>query len=160
MVTHFYSQKKDTEEMIKLVHCLIEEYPDCRRLYFSWDSASWHSSQQFLAEVRRLNNRKYRNTHQSPMIKLAPLPARAQFLNVIESVFSGMSQAIIHNSNYPSVDAAKKAIDKYFQKRNAHFQRYPKRAGNKIWGSELVTSKFSPANNCKHPRFMSLASIR
>jgi len=71
-----------------------------------------------------------------------------------------MSQAIIHNSNYASVDDAKAAIDKYFLKRNAHFQRYPRRAGNKIWGDELVASKFSPANNCKLPKFMSLASIR
>jgi hypothetical protein len=33
--------------------------------------------------------------------------AGAQFLNVIESVFSGMARAIIHNSNYGSIDAAK-----------------------------------------------------
>jgi transposase len=159
-VTHFYSKKKDTEEMIKLLELLIDKYWDCRRLYFSWDSASWHSSKKFLAEVKRVNSRKYRTLYQSPMIKLAPLPARAQFLNVIESVFSGMSQAIIHNSNYPSVDAAKSAIDKYFCKRNEHFRMYPKRAGNKIWGDELVLSKFSPSHNCKHPRFMRLASIR
>jgi hypothetical protein len=75
-----------------------------------------------------------RNLHQYPTVKLAPLPARAQFLNVIESVFAGMSQAIIHNSNYASVDDAKAAIDKYFLKRNLHFQRYPRRAGDKIWG--------------------------
>ena len=71
-----------------------------------------------------------------------------------------VSQAIIHNSNYPSVDAAKSAIDKYFCKRNEHFRIYPKRAGNKIWGDELVLSQFSPSHNCKHPRFMRLASIR
>jgi hypothetical protein len=38
-----------------------------------------------------------------PNMKTAPLPACAQFLNVIESVFSGMSRAIIHNSDYPSL---------------------------------------------------------
>jgi hypothetical protein len=27
-------------------------------------------------------------------------------------------------------------------------------------GATLVASKFSAANNCKHPKFMSLASIR
>jgi len=159
-VTHFYSGKKDTQEMITLLHVLLDRYGDCRRLYLSWDSASWHSSKKFLGEVRRINSRSYRNTYQTPMVKLAPLPARAQFLNVIESMFSGMSQAIIHNSNYASVDAAKLAIDKYFAKRNLHFQRYPKRAGNKIWGDELVASKFSPSNNCEHPRFMRLAAIR
>jgi transposase len=159
-ITHFYSDKKDTEEMIKLLHVLVDQYAGCRRLYFSWDSASWHSSRKFRAEVRRLNHSDYRNSHQTPTVKLAPLPARAQFLNVIESVFAGMSQAIIHNSNYASVEDAKAAIDKYFLKRNLHFQRHPRRAGNKIWGDELVASKFSPANNCKHPKFMSLASIR
>jgi len=43
-------------------------------------------------------------------LELAPLPASAQFLNVIESVFSGMARAIIHNSDYPSVAAAQEAI--------------------------------------------------
>lgn len=133
-ITHFYSDKKDTEEMIKLLHILIDQYADCRRLYFSWDSASWHSSKKFRAEVRRVSHRDYRNLHQTPTVKLAPLPSRAQFLNVIESVFAGMSQAIIHNSNYASVEDAKTAIDKYFLKRNLHFQKYPKRAGDKIWG--------------------------
>ncbi len=33
--------------------------------------------------------------------------AGAQFLNVIESVFSGMARAIIHNSDYPSLDAGR-----------------------------------------------------
>jgi hypothetical protein len=48
-------------------------------------------------------------------VKTAPLPAGAQFLNVIESVFSGMAKGIIHNSDYPSAEAAKNAIDRYFQ---------------------------------------------
>ena len=33
-------------------------------------------------------------------VKLAPLPTCSQFLNVIESIFSGMARAIMHNSNY------------------------------------------------------------
>ena len=94
----------------------------------------------------------------TPVVKLAPLPARAQFLNVIESVFSGMSRSIIQNSDYESVAAAKAAIDRYFRERNEHFLRNPKRAGNKIWGKELVKSKFSESNNCRDPRFVRLAS--
>lgn len=39
------------------------------------------------------------------------------FLNVIESVFSGMAKAIIHNSDYKSV-SDKAAIDRYFSDRN------------------------------------------
>ena len=65
------------------------------------------------------------NKHAEPdgclVMKTAPLPAGAQFLNVIESVFSGMARAIIHNTDYPSVEAAKEAIDVYFSERNAHF---------------------------------------
>jgi transposase len=158
-VTHFFSKKKDTEEMITLLRTLIEKYSGCRRVYFSWDAASWHSSKRFLAEVRRVNKIEYREKNRTPMVKLAPLPCRAQFLNVIESVFNGMSVSIIHNSDYESVDAAKAAIDRYFLERNRHFKENPKRAGNKIWGDELVPSKFSESNNCKNPKLMSLAAV-
>lgn len=159
-ITHFFSERKDTEEMIALLTALLKQYSGCRRIYFSWDAASWHSSKRFLAEVKRVNKIEYRNLHHSPMVHLAPLPSGAQFLNVIESVFSGMSTAIIHNSDYESVAAAKAAIDRYFQERNSHFRQNPKRAGNKIWGDELVPSKFTESNNCKNPRLMSLASVR
>lgn len=155
-ITHFYSERKGTEEMIKLVHVLLGKYWDCRRLYLSWDAASWHSSRQFLAEVKRVNSKKYRNEHQSPMVKLMPLPARAQFLNVIESVFSGLAHSVIHNSNYQSVDEAKKAIDRYIAERNVHFQANPRLAGNKIWGREQVPSRFSVSHNCKHPKYLQL----
>jgi hypothetical protein len=86
-------------------------------------------------------------------VELAPLPARAQFLNVIESVFSGLAVSVIHNSDYASVDDAKIAIDRYFAERNLHFQQNPKRAGDKIWGKERVASTFQEGQNCKNPRF-------
>jgi len=159
-ITHFYSERKDTDEMIKLLHVLSEQYGDCGRLYLSWDAASWHSSRRFLAEVKRVNSQKYRNEHQTPRIKLRPLPARAQFLNVIESVFSGMSRAIIDNSNYQSVDEAKAAIDRYFEERNGYFRVNPRKAGNKIWGQEQTPSYFSVSNNCKDPRFTRLTALR
>ena len=88
-----------------------------------------------------------------PIVKLVPLPTSAQFLNVIESVFSGMAKAILHNSDYGSVDECKAAIDRYFEERNAAYQRNPRRAGNKIWGKELVAPWFSPSNNCKDPNW-------
>lgn len=78
--------------------------------------------------------------------------ARAQFLNVIESVFSGMARAVVHNSNYKTADEAKAAINRYFLERNQHFQTNPRRAGNRIWGKERVAVTFSPSNNCKDPR--------
>src|SRR5262249_47559393 len=89
----------------------------------------------------------------SPRIELVPLPPSAQFLNVIESVFSGMARAIIHNSDYPSVKAASEAIDRYFDERNRHFEENPRRAGKKIWGKERTEAAFDPTNNCKDPAY-------
>jgi hypothetical protein len=66
-----------------------------------------------------------------PIVDTAPLPARAQFLNVIESIFSGMARAIIHNSTYRSVEEAKGAINRYFDERNRHFREHPRRAGKR-----------------------------
>ena len=88
-----------------------------------------------------------------PHVETAPLPAGAQFLNVIESVFSGMARAIIHNSDYTSLDKAKAAIDRYFAERNHHFRQHPRRAGKKLWGSEREPAVFSEANNCKNPTY-------
>ena len=84
-------------------------------------------------------------------MKSGPLPAGAQFLNVIESVCK--AKGIIHHSDCPSAEAAKDAIDRYFKERNDHFLRCPKRAGRKIWGQERVPSEFSEANNCKDPQY-------
>lgn len=68
-------------------------------------------------------------------------------------LFSGMARAIIHNSNYPSADAARAAIDRYFVDRNQQFRDNPKRAGKRIWGNELVPPVFSESNNCKDPNW-------
>jgi transposase-like protein len=148
-VTHFYSEKKNSHEMIKLLDILTTKYSGCERIYFSWDAASWHASKLFLARVEAVNEVNYRRRRVTPEVKLAPLPARAQFLNVIESVFSGLATAIIHNSDYESVEEAKQAIDRYFVERNEHFRQHPRRAGNKIWGKELVASEFREGQNCK-----------
>jgi len=91
--------------------------------------------------------------HGTPEVELAPLPASAQFLNVIESVFSGMVRAIIHNSDYQSTEQCKQAIDRYFEERNEQFQKNPQKAGKKIWGKERVVSRFSDSQNCKDPRW-------
>jgi hypothetical protein len=150
-VTHFYSAKKNTAEMIRMMDVLIKRYGDRRKLYLSWDAASWHISKQLFARINAHNSAV--PSEGGPLIETAPLPAGAHFLNVIESVFSGMARAIIHNSDYRSMDIAKAAIDRYFEDRNAHFQKHPKRAGKKIWGGERELSAFSDANNCKDPRY-------
>jgi hypothetical protein len=139
--------------MIKLLKLLIAKYPNDECLYFSWDAASWHASKTFIAVVESLNSLRNSSQNSGPKIQLVPLPSSAQFLNVIESVFSGMAKAIIHNSNYPSIEICQKAIDQYFKDRNQYFIENPKKAGNKIWGKEIVLSQFAESNNCKDPKY-------
>jgi len=152
-VTHFYSKKKNTREMIKLLRRLIKIYRGDSRLFISWDSASWHASKDLYKAIEEINSDDFRNCHKTPNVDLIPLPAGAQFLNVIESVFSGMSRAILHNSDYESVDECKRAIDRYFVERNRAFFEHPRRAGKKIWGEERVEAVFREENNCKDPRW-------
>jgi len=152
-VTHFYSTGKNTDEMIKLLDLLLAQYRGCSKLYLSWDAAGWHASKRFLVRVKEVNARKHRRAHGTPRVSLAPLPARAQFLNVIESVFNGLANSVIHNSNYASVDEAKTAIDRYFAERNAFFRENPRRAGGKIWGQERVPNAFREGQNCKNPKY-------
>jgi hypothetical protein len=150
-VTHFYSAKKNTDEMIRMTEALIKQYPGRRNLYLSWDAASWHISKRLFSRIEAHNATATKEG--GPLIDTVPLPASAQFLNVIEAIFSGMARAIIHNSNYKSIDEAKAAIDRYFEDRNSHFQRNPKKAGKKIWGQEREAAEFSDSNNCKNPRY-------
>jgi DNA-binding CsgD family transcriptional regulator len=151
-VTHFYSPKKNTAEMIRMMERLVQKYQDRRKLYLSWDAASWHISKGLYKRVEE-HNATILEGGCGPRVETAPLPAGAQFLNVIESVFSGMARSIIHNSDYKTLDDAKAAIDRYFADRNAHFTLHPKRAGKKIWGKEREVPEFSLANNCKDPRY-------
>ena len=131
-ITHFYSTGKNSDEIIRMLRILITKYSGCRRIFLSWDHASWNSSKSLLSEIAEVNSYSFRKKAKTPIVELAPLPARSQFLNVIESVFSGMAKAIIQNSDYESVDDAKVAIDRYFKERNGHFRKHPKRAGRKI----------------------------
>ena len=122
-VTHFYSTKKNTAEMIRMMEVLVERYHDRRKLYLSWDAASWHISKRLYERIEEHNAAVLGGG--GPMVETAPLPSGAQFLNVIESVFSGMARAIIHNSDYKTLDEAKTAIDRYFDERNEHFTTAP-----------------------------------
>jgi len=135
--------------MIRLMEVLIALYSNRTRLFLSWDAASWHISKELFERIEAHNAAV---GNRAPIVETAPLPARAQFLNVIESIFSGMARAVIHNSDYQSVEAAKAAIDLYFAERNRHFQQHPRRAGGKIWRKERVPAEFSESNNCKDPR--------
>lgn len=150
-VTHFYSTAKNTNEMIRMIVTLVEEYKGATKLYISWDAASWHMSKALVSFIAEHNEVAADNSR--PTVELVPLPASAQFLNVIESVFSGMARSIIHGSNYESKDAAIQAINLYFDERNSSFKANPRRAGNKIWGKERSTSVFSSSSNCKDPAY-------
>jgi transposase len=152
-VTHLYPQSKNTNAMLELMQALIDRYCSRRKLYFSWDAASWHGSKKLCHWVDQVNNPEYRSVHGTPLVELAPLPAGAQFLNVIESVFSGLARAIIHNSNFQSVTEAMAAIDRHFRERNEHFENHPQRAGRKIWGKERVGCEFDESQNCKEPKW-------
>lgn len=150
-VIHFYSRKKNTDEMIKMADLLRSKYQGFRTIYLSWDAASWHVSKDLTAHLEEINQKAA--TDGAPIVKSIPLPAGAQFLNVIESVFSGMARAIIHNSNYPSVVAATEAIDRYLADRNEYYAQHPQRAGKKIWGKERTQSMFAEEQNCKDPMY-------
>jgi len=152
-MTHFYADRKSSDEMIELLHRLLRQYHSESRLYLSWDAASWHASHKFLKEVECVNSDGYRSANGTPAVSLAPLPSCAQFLNIIESVYSGMAKAVIHNSDYGSVAECERAIDEYFKERNEHFLLNPRRAGNKIWGQEREPPVFKESNNCKDPAY-------
>jgi transposase len=150
-VTHFYSAKKNTAEMIRMMEVLVDRYRDRRKLHLSWDGASWHISKRLFQRIEEHNAAALDGG--GPVVETAPLPTGAQFLNVIESVFSGMARSIVHNSDYKTLDDAKAAFDRYFEERNTHFRQHPRRAGNKIWRKEREPAVFSEANNCKDPRY-------
>ena len=73
-VTHFYSEKKNTGEMIKLLEILVKQYADMDKIYMSWDAASWHASKLFYKRVDLINSHTYRSEHKTPLVELAPLP--------------------------------------------------------------------------------------
>jgi transposase len=150
-VLHFFSERKNTSETIKLIELIRKEYKGYRLVYLSWDAATWHSSAELFEKIEFLNG--WAAYDGAPELQILPLPSGAQFLNVIESVFSGMARAIIHNSDYPSVEHAKVAIDRHFAERNLHFRNRKQRAGGAIWGREPAPATFLLANNCKDPKY-------
>ena len=150
-IVHFYSDRKNSAETCKLIDLLRRQYKGYRRIYLSWDAAPWHSSEQLLDRVDFLNG--WAAHDGAPHIEILPLPAQAQFLNVIESVFSGLARAVIHNSDYATVADAQAAITRYLEERNHSFAVAPRRAGRSIWGKERIPAAFAVTNNCKDVRY-------
>jgi transposase len=55
-VTHFYSERKNTDEMLKLLEILLVKYANQSCIYFSWDAASWHASKKLYQRVEEVNS--------------------------------------------------------------------------------------------------------
>ena len=131
-VTWFFGKSKDTQAMIDLAEILFNQHHDRTRLYITWDAASWHGSNALTSWLDAFNAQT-REIGNGPIIEFVPLPSRSQFLDVIESVFTGMKRAVIHHSDYASGCEMKSAISAHFVDRNKHFEHNPRRAGRKIW---------------------------
>jgi transposase len=131
-VTWVYGSSKDTTAMIDLIELLFNRHPHNTRIYVTWDSASWHSSNVLVDWLDTFND-ETRRCGKGPLIYLVPLPTSSQFLDVIEAVFGGLKKAVIHHSNYGSANEMKAAISLHFAERNAYFLENPKRVGKKIW---------------------------
>jgi len=67
-----------------------------------------------------------------------------------------MAGAVLHNSDYATLEDAQAAATRYLEERNYALRREPRRAGRTIWGMERVLASFSEANNCKDPRWLGL----
>jgi hypothetical protein len=137
-VTWIYGKSKDTFAMIDLIELLFNQYNDAPAIYVTWDAASWHDSLNLNEWLDEFNS----TTHRfgiGPTIFLVPLPTSSQFLDVIESIFSGMKRAVIHHSDYKSDIEMKEAISCHFRERNAYFKENPKRVGKKIWQQEFFS---------------------
>ena len=131
-VTWFYGTTKDSAGIIDLAEILSNQYHNKSRIYLTWDAASWHRSNE-LVEWADHSNTVNKASRSGPVIEVVPLPASAQFLDVIEAVFSAMKRAVIHSSDYQSEQEMKIAISTHFRERNEFFKHNPKRAGKKIW---------------------------
>jgi len=135
-VTWLFEPSKDTRSMINLIEVLHNQHHKASRLYVTWDAVGWHSSLELTDWLDAFNETSRRRSA-GPLVELVPLPTSAQFLNVIEGVFTAMTKAVIHNSDYQSADEMKSAISRHFRDRNAHFDKNPRRAGKKIWDLEF-----------------------
>jgi hypothetical protein len=129
-VTWHFVDTKDSAAMFDLLEILFNQYHSKRKLYVTWDAVAWHNSAALLDALDHFNEMTIQSSD-GPTIELVPLPTSAQFLNVIEGVFSGMKRAVVDNSDYPSTTEMKQTISRHFVERNEHFQNNPSRVGKK-----------------------------
>src|ERR1700732_2786834 len=70
-ITHFYSPRKDTGEMLRMLAKLIQEYKHKCRVYLSWDAASWHISKMLRDHVDQHNEAIIKGETAGPAVALA-----------------------------------------------------------------------------------------
>jgi hypothetical protein len=58
-VTHFYSERKNSAEMIKMLRTLRKQYRHKKKIWISWDSASWHQSTEIDDFIYKNNDGKW-----------------------------------------------------------------------------------------------------
>jgi hypothetical protein len=131
-MTWAFVTTKDTRSMMYLLEILYNQYHTKSKLFVTWDAVSWHNSNALIEWLDQFNETSRRQST-GPIIELVPLPTSAQFLNGIEGVFSGMTRAVVNNSDYQSMEDMKLAISRHFSERNDYFMKNPQRAGKKIW---------------------------
>jgi hypothetical protein len=93
-------------------------------------------------ELTRPGEQQPRRRYGPSPLTVLSLPSGAQFgcnrvrvqPDVIESVFSRMARAILHNNNYKNVDECKAAINMCFADRNRAFLKRPRRSGKTRYG--------------------------
>jgi hypothetical protein len=102
-VTWHFLESKDSHAMMDMIEILYNQYHTKTKLYVTWDAVAWHNSGPFLEALDHFNE-ETRSLSIGPIIELVPLPISSQFLNAVEGVLSGMTRAVINNSDYP--DAA------------------------------------------------------
>ena len=135
-VTWCFLESKDSHAMMDMIEILYNQYYTKTKLYITCDAVAWHNSGPFLEALDQFND-ETKALSVGPIIELVPLPTSAQFLNVIEGVLSGMTRAVINNSDYSDAAHMKLAISKYFSERNEHFRHNPRRVGKKIWNFDF-----------------------
>ena len=150
-VTHFYSLKKNTDEMIKMADLLRQQYRGCRSIYLSWDAASWHISRKLVAHLKM----PIRKQSEMDILLFGP-PLCLQVPN--SSTLSSRFSVECLGQSFTTATMARWTLRRTpltctFGERNEQFLRDPKRAGHKIWGKERVPSEFQEGQNCKDPAY-------
>lgn len=135
-VTWIFGKSKDSGSIIDLIEILFNQYHDKKTIFITWDAVSWHKSVELMTWLDSFNDTT-KNLCNGSIIEVIPLPTSAQFLNVIEGVFSGMMRAVVHNSDYQSEQEMKTAMSRHLCERNSFFMANPKRVGKRIWETDF-----------------------